>query len=141
MLILMTDGSSKGNPGPIKIAFLLWDRMNNAGRFSKPTYKHSEWKGAGTNNEAEYMALIEGLKYICRKYKQNKILDEIYIYSDSQLVIKQINSEYVVKHAEMISLHAQVWREINHLRNMQFDLKFSWVPRQLIELANKECQQ
>lgn len=46
-----------------------------------------------SNNEAEYEALIVGLK-ILKKLKAKRIL----VYGDSELVIKQVKGEYQAKH-------------------------------------------
>ena len=59
-------------------------------------FSFSENIGVKTNNEAEYLALIKGLN-LCI---DNEII-HINIYSDSELVVKQINGEYKVKNERM----------------------------------------
>ena len=59
-------------------------------------FSFSEYLHDATNNEAEYTALVKGLKYLI----QLKLLNAN-IYSDSELVVKQINGEYRVKHPRM----------------------------------------
>jgi len=59
-------------------------------------FSFSENIGVKTNNEAEYLALIKGLN-ICI---DNEII-HINIFSDSELVVKQINGEYKVKNKRM----------------------------------------
>jgi len=63
----------------------------------------SEFIGGGTNNEAEYKAMIKGLEML-RKFKPEKI----YVFADSELVVKQINGEYRVKNTRMQKLYGQV---------------------------------
>ena len=58
--------------------------------------RFSEYLDDATNNEAEYSALIRGLEL--------NIMD-IKIYADSELVVKQVNGEYKVKHERMRPLH------------------------------------
>lgn len=59
-------------------------------------FSFSEFIGSATNNEAEYKALIEGLK---ESHKLNIL--SIVIYADSELIVKQINGEYKVKNERM----------------------------------------
>ena len=59
-------------------------------------FSFSENIGVKTNNEAEYLALIQGLN-LCI---DNEII-HINIFSDSELIVKQINGEYKVKNERM----------------------------------------
>jgi len=85
-LIIYTDGGSRGNPGPGAAAYVLSDKANNviAGKafFSEET----------TNNVAEYMGLLKGLEAA-----KKAGADSIEVFSDSELIVKQINGEYRVK--------------------------------------------
>jgi ribonuclease HI len=63
-------------------------------------FSFSEYLHDATNNEAEYTALVKGLKYLI----QLKLLNAN-IYSDSELVVKQIKGEYRVKHPRMQELY------------------------------------
>jgi ribonuclease HI len=56
--------------------------------------------GVATNNEAEYHALIEGLKAV-----QDWKPDRLEVYLDSKLVVEQINGGYKVKKPELQALH------------------------------------
>lgn len=56
--------------------------------------------GIATNNEAEYQALIEGLK-AASQWKP----DRLEVYLDSKLVVEQINGRYRVKKLELQPLH------------------------------------
>ena len=56
--------------------------------------------GKATNNEAEYHALIEGLK-AAAEWKP----DRLEVYLDSKLVVEQINGSYRVKKPELLPLH------------------------------------
>lgn len=57
------------------------------------------WLGITTNNEAEYHALIEGLKAVS-EWKP----DRVELYLDSKLVVEQMNGRYRVKSAELAPL-------------------------------------
>ena len=63
-------------------------------------YRFFEYLNDATNNEAEYSALIRGLE-IGLELNIRKIK----IYADSELVVKQVNGEYKVKHERMKPLH------------------------------------
>jgi len=58
--------------------------------------------GVATNNVAEYRALLLGLE-------RARALGatEVEVVNDSELVAKQINGQYKVKHADMKPLHAE----------------------------------
>ena len=58
------------------------------------------WLGVSTNNEAEYHALIEGLK-AAKSWKP----DRLEVYLDSKLVVEQMNGRYRIKAPELIPLH------------------------------------
>jgi ribonuclease HI len=83
---LFFDGCSKGNPGPAGAGAVLYRGEEEISALSKYLGDPK------TNNEAEYMALIIGLQH-CLELK----IDELTVYGDSELVIKQVNGEYSVK--------------------------------------------
>ncbi|MAP71305.1 MAG: ribonuclease H [Candidatus Marinimicrobia bacterium] len=66
-------------------------------------FSFSEYLHDSTNNEAEYGALIAGLKHLI---KLNLLSSTI--YSDSELIVKQVNGEYRVKNDRMIILYNEV---------------------------------
>ena len=75
---------------------------------------------AKTHNEAEYWAIIYALEMI-------STYELVTIYSDSQLVVRQLNGEYAVKNERLRELHRKVW-EIIFRRGL--DVKFVWIPRE-----------
>jgi len=60
------------------------------------------WLGVTTNNEAEYRALLEGLKAV-KDWKP----DRLEVYLDSKLVVEQVNGRYRIKAPELVPLHRQ----------------------------------
>jgi len=93
--VLYCDSASKGNPGHAGIgAVLIID--NN-----KITL--SEYIGIATNNIAEYKALLQGL---CEARRQG--VTNIEIFTDSELLAKQIKGVYKVKSPNLQSLHREV---------------------------------
>jgi ribonuclease HI len=96
-LYLYTDGASRGNPGEAGAGVLITDNMGQE-IFTKGFYL-----GHCTNNEAEYKALIIGLAEA-----SGSGCDNIVIFLDSQLIVRQINGEYQVKNKNLIPLYGQV---------------------------------
>ena len=78
----------------------------------KVIFSFSENIGKKTNNEAEYLALLKGIE-ICI---QNNIKDLI-IYSDSELVVKQINGVYKVKNERMLILYKKTLDLLSNLKS------------------------
>jgi ribonuclease HI len=94
---LFTDGASKGNPGPAGAGWVL---INDRDLLLA---KDSKFLGEATNNEAEYQALILGLK--------NALscgIQEIRIYMDSELLVKQLNGLYRIKNPRLAIFFHQV---------------------------------
>ena len=95
-LEIFTDGGCSGNPGPAAIGVVI----KGNGAIVKTI---SKYIGQGTNNIAEYTALIYALQ-------EALILkaDEVDIKTDSQLMQKQVVGEYAVKHEGIKPLFEQV---------------------------------
>ncbi|MEE8336358.1 MAG: ribonuclease HI family protein [Candidatus Neomarinimicrobiota bacterium] len=70
-------------------------------------FSFSEYLHDATNNDAEYSALLHGLK-VANELKIKTII----ILADSELVVKQVNGEYRVKHPRMKILYKQVQNEL-----------------------------
>ena len=90
----------------------------------KELFSFSEYLHDSTNNEAEYKALIAGLKYLL----EFKLLNPI-IFSDSELIVKQVNGEYKVKNERMKILHSEA---ISLLGNFE-----SWRLTHILREKNK----
>ena len=80
-----------------------------------------KWLGEMTNNQAEYHALIEGVK-TARDWKP----DRLDIFIDSNLVVEQVKGNYKIKEPELQRLNAEVRRlledvsyEIRHVAREQ----------------------
>lgn len=99
-VILYTDGASRGNPGLAGAGFLLLDereRLLDEGK---------TFLGERTNNEAEYEALIAGLKLARRLGCQ-----EVEVRADSQLMVRQLTGQYRVKNKRLIPLALEVKKQ------------------------------
>lgn len=94
-LEIYIDGACKGNPGHSGIGVVI---VKNG-----ETIKNiSHYIGNGTNNIAEYTALIHGLQE-CLNLKA----EHIKVNTDSELLFRQINKVYKVKHPNIIILYNQ----------------------------------
>ncbi|MFW6172135.1 MAG: ribonuclease HI family protein [Elusimicrobiota bacterium] len=106
---LYTDGACWGNPGPASAGVIIKDKNN------KKVFEGSIYLGRATNNIAEYNALIEGLK-IARR--QN--IEYLDVFSDSQLVIRQVIGEYKVKSGNLFGLKEKVLKYKKGFKNIEF---------------------
>ncbi|MDD3711726.1 MAG: ribonuclease HI family protein [Patescibacteria group bacterium] len=97
-IIMFTDGGARGNPGPAGIGVVLYNKKK------EKIAEVSKYLGIATNNQAEYRALIEGLK----KAKELGA-KELEVFLDSELVVKQLNREYKVKNKDLAPLFLEVY--------------------------------
>jgi ribonuclease HI len=96
VLRLFTDGAARGNPGPAGLGLVLEDDQGLR------LWGGHRYLGTATNNQAEYLALIEGLQQAARWNP-----DRLEIYMDSQLVVEQLGGRYRVKNSDLRPLHAR----------------------------------
>jgi ribonuclease HI len=90
------DGGSRGNPGDAGI-----------GVYFPGTVRIAEYLGAGTNNFAEYSALLTALRFAVFSR-----CEELEVFADSELVVKQIKGEYQVKNEGIRVLYESALRWI-----------------------------
>jgi ribonuclease HI len=91
ILSIYTDGGSRGNPGPAAIGMVFY--INN-----KIFFKYREDIGHATNNIAEYTAVKTALeKIISNNLVISNHIDQVSFYSDSKLLVNQLNGKYKIK--------------------------------------------
>jgi len=96
-LDIYTDGASRGNPGHSAIGAVIYNKSENT------TIELSDYIGIGTNNNAEYIAVLTALK------KARKLnAESVHIYLDSELIARQLTGKYKVKSPSL----QQYFREI-----------------------------
>jgi ribonuclease HI len=95
---VFTDGASKGNPGQAGIGIIIYDKND----FILESYK--EFLGDATNNQAEYKALLKSLDLIKKLMEGEAKFDSVEFYSDSELMVNQLNFDYAVKEPELALL-------------------------------------
>ncbi|HOV21679.1 MAG TPA: ribonuclease HI family protein [bacterium] len=120
-LTVFIDGASRGNPGNASIGIVIYENGNLL-------MEKGEYIGVGTNNIAEYMALIYSL-IECIKLKAKNIE----IKSDSLLLVKQIKGEYKVKNEFIKKLNIIANKLIENFNT--FEIKY--IPREENKKADK----
>jgi ribonuclease HI len=114
------DGGSQGNPGPSGIGVIINGSVSGPIRIAK-------WIGHQDNNVAEYVALMEALQ-CALALKANAL----HVYSDSEVVVRQMRGEYTCSSARLYSLH---WTCRKLARALKFSI--SHVPRESNAEANR----
>ena len=125
-IVMYSDGGSRGNPGPAAL-----------GVFIETLHKsYGEYLGEKTNNEAEYAAIIFGLrkiKALIGKAKAKKTTVECRM--DSELAMKQLNHEYKIENGKLQPLFLEVWNLMLDFA----DVRFVHVRRESNTIADAEA--
>lgn len=120
---IVFDGGSKGNPGQGYGSYALTRCDTGERRIVR-----CEFPGLVTNNEAEYMTLIEALRTLTEKIREHGKAPGDYkleVRGDSQLVVNQINDQWKARDDRMRSLRDDArelldqfgyWRLVHHGR-------------------------
>ncbi len=95
-VLVHIDGGARGNPGPAAAAAVL---SSPAGEILDES---SRFLGKVTNNVAEYHGLLLGLERASALGAR-----EVEVINDSELIAKQVQGLYKVKHEDMRRLHSQ----------------------------------
>jgi ribonuclease HI len=95
-LRLHVDGASRGNPGDAGFGIHVTDAAGGevASLFG--------YLGTATNNVAEYQALLHGLRFALAKGAR-----AVEVFSDSELLVRQLEGRYRVKHPGLVPLHRE----------------------------------
>ena len=115
ILTIFTDGAARGNPGPAAIGAVINDEKGNL------VASISRRLGVTTNNQAEYRAIIAALEK-----SVNLGARQVTLFSDSELVVKQINGQYKIKQAALRILYHNIVRLIGKLESF----KIICIPRE-----------
>ena len=122
-LVAYVDGGSLGNPGPSGIGVVIEGSAGGTIRIARSI-------GRQDNNVAEYVALLEALQ--CALELKAKAL---HVYSDSQVVVRQMRGEYSCRSPRLYSLH---WTCQKLARSLKFSI--SHVRREFNVEANRLAQ-
>lgn len=116
------DGGALGNPGPGGSGTVLYDEQG------REVATDQVYLGPTTNNLAEYHGLLLGLN-LARKYG----VDHIHIKMDSELVVRQVQGRYKVKHPGLLPL----WREVMEKLGRFSGWDVTHVPREENRVADQ----
>jgi ribonuclease HI len=121
--IVHTDGAARGNPGPAAFAYTI-------ARPGEPIIEENGRLGETTNNIAEYTALLRALERALRLGGRRLV-----VQSDSELMVKQMNGAYKVKHPGLQPLFA----EANALTRQFDSVAFRHIRREENKHADQLC--
>jgi len=100
-VIVHVDGGARGNPGPAAAACVI------SSPDGEELGEYAELLGRATNNVAEYRALLLGLARAAELGAS-----EVEVVGDSELIAKQVQGVYKVKHEAMRPLHLQAMQAL-----------------------------
>ena len=123
------DGASKGNPGEAGAGVWVADGEG------KRVLELSRYLGRKTNNEAEYCALLLGLREAKRLGGKS-----IRVFTDSELVERQVNGLYRVKNLNLKALHASVMKHLREFSSYTIESIPREENREADRLANQAVQ-
>lgn len=120
---IYTDGGSRGNPGSSACAFVICKMDDTV------VEKSGFYLGMATNNQAEYFGFLKGLERA-----RELGIDRITLFSDSQLVVSQMNGAYKVKNQELLP----IYQDTKAVADSFESITFTHVPRELNKTADLE---
>ena len=106
-LVAYVDGGSHGNPGQAGIGVVI--EHSDGGKI-----RIARWIGQHDNNVAEYVALLEALQYALDLNAK-----ALHVFSDSEVVVRQMKGEYACRSPRLYSLH-WVCQKLAH--SLQFSI-------------------
>jgi len=99
------DGAARGNPGPAAIGIVIKDG-------TRTIEEIGAYIGKTTNNIAEYISLVRGLEEVLIRGIKSAAF-----FSDSELLVKQLNGEYKVKNENLAPLHYHILTLIERMED------------------------
>lgn len=126
-----TDGGARGNPGPAGFGVVVLDQNKQS------IHQESKFLGVKTNNEAEYLAIIAALTWVKNNFEKLAIT-KINFYSDSELLVRQIQGLYKVKAGNLKPLFATT-KDL--LISINLPYSFKSIPREYNSFADELANQ
>ena len=118
-LVIHTDGGARGNPGPAGIGVAVFGE-------SKLIYELASSIGVATNNQAEYQALLESIKWLVAQQSELKP-SQVTWKLDSKLVVEQVNKNWKIKLPHLKEMAKEAWLGLNKL---ECSYKITYIPRE-----------
>ncbi len=122
-ITIYTDGAARGNPGHSASGYSIYLNGKQAARGAK-------YNGKATNNFAEYNAVILAFEWCIKNIKDHQKC-AVELYSDSELVVRQLNRLYKVKSEQMRRLNY----EARSMAALFKSVKFRNLPRSDKDIA------
>ncbi len=116
-----TDGAARGNPGPAGLGVAIF------GADGQVLEQLSRYIGQATNNVAEYRALLLALERA-----ELLGLTNVALYSDSELMVRQLQGRYQVKHPALVPLFTEAKARMARFRHVEIH----HVPREANAVAD-----
>jgi len=125
-LRIYVDGGARGNPGPAAAGVAIYDADQ-----AKPVHEAGYFLGRQTNNTAEYRGLLLALEVAVKLGATH-----VSIFSDSQLMVRQIQGQYRVKSPDLKPLYEQAGRLLQQIDRWQITHVYRKDNQRADELAN-----
>ena len=127
---LYFDGASRSNPGPASYGGVIYitEPISPLHRELDSYYKYI---GKATNNEAEYMAALYGIKKAISLNIRN-----LKVFGDSKLIIEQIKGNWKCKSANLKPIHAEIKKLLHNFNTIEFAHVYRKNNKRADELAN-----
>jgi len=109
-VIMYSDGGSRGNPGPSATGWVLFEADGET-----ELARGGEYLGITTNNQAEYLAVKQGVQHAVEMGIQN-----LACRIDSMLVVKQMNGEYKIKNKDLWPVHQAIKQMMDSFQSVTF---------------------
>lgn len=137
ILKIFTDGGAKGNPGPASIGMVFY-------LDGKEIFWYREEIGIASNNIAEYKAVIKALEKIKEKFSiflpgrqadnSQFSINKIKFYSDSKLLVNQVNGLFKVKNSQIRELIMKI-RILE--QEIKLPISYHLIPREENRVADR----
>ncbi|MGC9454563.1 MAG: ribonuclease HI family protein [Phycisphaerae bacterium] len=108
---LEVDGGSRGNPGPAGAGVVVRDAADG-----QVLQEFGVFLGKATNNVAEYRGLLAGLQRAADLGAR-----EVEVFSDSELLVRQMNGQYRVRNEGLVGLFEQARQLANGFAKCSFN--------------------
>lgn len=122
-LALYCDGGSRSNPGPSGLGIAGY-HVGTDGK-KECIFEKGKFLENCSNNFAEYLALIEALNYATSSDYKN-----IEVFSDSKLIVEQVNGRWKVKSNDLKDLAQAAINRAQMLRKSGIQFTLTWIPRE-----------
>lgn len=123
-LSIYTDGGARGNPGPAAVGVVVLDEQG------QQIHTISSYIGSATNNHAEYMAVLMATKWLLNNPAKPATISW---FLDSKLVVEQLMKRWKIKHAPLMPLANEIWRNLSELG---ITPSFTHIPREQNKVAD-----